>query len=204
MSVHDLLERARHAKALGQRTLAVESGLTAKDRARLLEYAKRRARMLSAAGARCVEHPNDIVTDAITDTIVGDVTWIDGVPLYVHLVGVIRSRTSALAAAALRAPHVPVDRETVGELDVAPGPDVQIAARRALRDAVAWLEPRADAEVMHLVGAYLEGARTRSEVAATTGLSVEVVTAARRRLDRLLTAMSRDAGEEELSRSGTW
>lgn len=202
-----VIDEIARAEKLRVRLLALESGLRPEVRARLLEFAKRRVRMLRAVGARCGDgDAAELVADAITDTIVGDVTWAEGVPVAVHLHGVIRSRTAATARSAVRAPHVSVsDGDHIGAVGSVDGADVEHAARQALTQVMTWLDGAgADAEVMRIVGAYREGAQTRREVAEASGLTVAQVTAARRRLDRLIVAMPADLREEDLSRSGTW
>lgn len=205
--VKEMTDKIARAEALRLRLMALEAGLMPNVRARLLEFAKRRVRMLRAVGARCCDDDAaDFVADAITDTMIGDVTWAEGVPVAVHLHGVIRSRTAAIARSATRAPHDSLDAQDEAEtLGVFDGPDVRHAAREALEDVIGWLRAEgADGEVMRIVAAYAKGARTRAEVATAASLSVEAVTAARRRLDRLVAAMPSDLRDEDLSRSGTW
>lgn len=207
MSVEKLTEKMAAAEALRLRLQALERGLTARVRARLLEFAKRRVRMLQALGVRCAaDDAAAYVHDAIADTMIGDATWTEGVPVAVHLHGLIRSRTTAAAERQRRTPHDSIpDHDDGGALGVVAGPEVRYEAREVLGRVMAWLETAgANAEVMQLVAAYRRGARTRAQVADATGMTVDEVTAARRRLDRLVAAMPGDEQRDELSRSGTW
>jgi hypothetical protein len=181
---------------------AFEREFTEETARRLLEFAARRVAMLQIAGVTvAAEEAHRLVREAISDALSERTLWRAGViPVGQHLRDVVRRRTWAQLARQRRArwavPATPP--VATGERDAAPD-----AAARARDGAPRWdaaarlhqvlgtLSDRSeeDAAVRLLVQAYCEGAVTRHEVMASTGLGADDFAMARRKLDRLLAAL---------------
>lgn len=142
--------------------------------ASVARFAARRAYYVAKLGGRTDPvYAEELVADAVADTLVGRVTWEPArCSLWQHLCGVIRSRSRHDGARAVR--HTDV-----------PGLEVPSAATLPAV-ALAWTQfaatAAADAEVHALFTAYADGAERRDLLAA--GWSPLQYAAARKRLRR--------------------
>ncbi|HEY4240582.1 MAG TPA: hypothetical protein VGM88_12250 [Kofleriaceae bacterium] len=188
---------------------AFERAATAELYARCLRYA--RARVDAFRGAAGVLVPEDLVADAIGDTLNAPETWDPAsVPLEIHVIGVIRRKTHDGYQHALRFPLVSLsptspeaERRVRAELDAAvghteitlDGPEARAAAAlRDLRELAAK-----DPGVLRLLDAYEAGATKRDEIIDLTGFSLKDYKATRQRLARLAAQLSRAHADAEVS-----
>ena len=175
---------------------AFERELTVDVARRLLELAMRRTSMLRAAGVPvATEEAKLLVQDAITETLAQVAYWQPGEdPLSLHLRGVVQRSSWARLDQARRQWEAQLEAAATHE----PSPAAEVAgqgppgASHVMRQVLAGLSSHSadDAAVRLLLEAYCAGAVTRAEVLRHTCLPEHEYVAARRRLDRLLAALS--------------
>lgn len=160
---------------------------------KLTHFAKRGVSQLARAGEPVAPDEHEqIVHDAITDTLSLMVAWDRRLKIEVHLFNVVRRRIwNGLRRAHTRA-HVPLDAlgaqhdaamvSRDGEPEASLG-RVQVTQQlyRVVRERAA-----ADSAVLSILDAYQAEEYDRRAVMARTGLVVPEYVNARRRLDRLL------------------
>lgn len=196
---------------------AFEDQLTEDSFRRVLEYGRRRVAMMKVAGVAVATDEAAVMSqDAITDTLTRVAQWEPtAVSLATHLRGVIRRRSWQRIQRARNRPHGSI--EVMG--DAGPVATASMSGERAPRppddtfggvevtaQIVALLEAATchDAGMAALVAAYIDGASTRTEVIAATGLTRAAYVNARRRLDRVLAALPdhlQEAAAETLRRT---
>lgn len=160
---------------------------------KLIQFAKRGAYKLALAGVPIASDEHEqIVHDAIADTLSFEVTWDRRVRVELHLFNVIRRRIwNALRSAQKKVRVQLEDLDTEEDAStVRHGAELEAALGRAqvTQQLYRVLRERAapDAEVLSMLDAYSAGVTDRREVMAWTGLALPEVINARRRLDRLL------------------
>lgn len=155
-------------------------------------YARKRVFTLQKAGVGVDLEADDLVNQAIVDTVQGRLTWKpDAVALSTHLCGAIRTRTFKLMTRRkAAAPEDAID-DALAEREPGADPTGELAERREVvrkvkehlfRAAIA----KDDEGVQLLLMAYEEGTEGRSAIGDATGLTPNDVTNARKRLDRLV------------------
>jgi len=206
----------RSAEAIDPRTLeAFEKQMTRTVAARAIEYGKRRAQMLRAAGCAAAEDEGEIlVNDAVADTLTGVVIWDhERQELGAHLRDVIRTRTWNQMKRARRLGHVSLDDDDSESAshgvatasmagEHAPDrPDDVVSDRDVIAKFFVALADRAagDADVLALLDPYREGVVERRDVIEGSGISAVAFVNARRRLDRMLADMPDELRAESLA-----
>ncbi|HPH64296.1 MAG TPA: hypothetical protein PLF40_01055 [Kofleriaceae bacterium] len=167
---------------------AFEAEATAPTLLLVRRYALLRGRGVARAGGRSdAAYADELVQDALSDTIAGVVCWDPSrYRLATHLIGVIRSRSRHERARSMRFRHeawsesllarMSVDSPSEREYDRAA---VAQQALHALRDAA-----RGDREVLKILDAYAAGAVDKADVLQASGLKPARYTRARKRLRR--------------------
>jgi hypothetical protein len=195
---------------------AFERELTPDVARRLLELATRRTAMLRAAGVTVAsDEAKLLVQEALTETLSRAERWDPGeATLAAHLSGVVRRRSWAKLSQArkLRALAIEVvtgGKSRDGAAAQAEAPSEPAALQPIWREGARELAQRIlaglsekgaeDAAVRLILEAYCDGAATRAQVLAASGLTVEEYAGARRRLDRLLAGMPMPALESPVS-----
>lgn len=165
-----------------------------------LAYA--RTRLAGLDGLTCGLTPTDLVHGAVVATLDGVIRWRpDRVSLCAHLcdqvkIGLRRMRRDA--ARAVQLDHLPTNDETETETrdrtmeaaglsytpDVGQSVDVRAAARSL--EAALWRRASTDQQALAFMNAIASGADDDADIAAIAGLSLSEVSAARRRLRRLV------------------
>jgi hypothetical protein len=183
------------------------------------KYARKRCRLLARCGlpieAGLHKH---LVTDAVTDTALGDVDWDpERSSLRNHLCSVVRFRTKDMLARARALPHDRICSRPDGNGE--DGWEANIAGQASccgqrstpassvmLDDLAAQVVGRLyaaagqndDDVLRRILDAYREGMSGRKPIAEHLGISLKAFDAARNRLDRLLTKLP-----DELARNAT-
>jgi len=166
-------------------------------RLQLTQFAKRGALRLAVAGEPIAgdEH-EQIVHDAITDTLYGVVAWDRRIAIELHLYNVVKRRISNRIRRARKQVHVSLDASTDEEDTLAvAGRDsvpeaslgrVQVTHQlyRTVRELVAG-----DTALLSILDAYKVEVTQRRAVMAMTGLGLPEFVNARRRLDRVLATL---------------
>ena len=160
-----------------------------------LGYTKKLMVLLANAGLPCDgARVDDLVYEAIGKTVDGTLTWDPTkVAFGTHVCGAVKSRVFKELRRAEGFRDVALD-ETRGDFAeafaVVISPESRIGIAEQLERVKAYLfeicERRDDEPVRRLLGAYLEGTVGRSELSQQTGMSVDEVTNARKRLDRMI------------------
>jgi hypothetical protein len=187
---------------------AFERELTPDVARRLLELAARRTAMLRAAGvAVASDEAKLLVQEALTETLAQVERWEPGeATLAAHLSGVVRRRSWAKLSQARKLRAMAI--EVVTGAPSSPGEPAQPGflpiwrhgARELVQRVLSGLSTGAeDAAVRLILEAYCDGAATRAQVLAASGLSVEEYASARRRLDRILAGMPAPSLESPVS-----
>jgi hypothetical protein len=163
---------------------------------KLRRFAQRGVRQLAIAGVPIASDEHEqIVHDAITDTLLLVVAWDRRVQMEMHLFNVIRWRVSnGLRRASTRAS---VSIEVVDtENDVAmvsrdSEPETSLARAQVTQRLYQVARERAagDPEMLSMLDAYYAEVSDRRAVMAWTGMTLTEVVNARRRLDRLLAGL---------------
>jgi hypothetical protein len=163
---------------------------------KLASFAQRGVRQLARAGVPIASDEHDqLVHDAITDTLSLVVGWDRRIQMEMHLYNVIRWRISnGIRRANTRGS---VSLETVDtENDVAMAsrdsePETSLARAQVTQRLYQVTRARAagDPEVLSMLDAYHAEVSERRAVMAWTGMTLPAVVNARRRLDRLLAGL---------------
>ena len=173
---------------------------TAAMRLDLREYAKRRAWGVGRAGGHVDDgYVDDLVADALADTLFGVVAWDHAVkPLYQHVEDTIRYRTRHDRKRAVRYQHKRIDAPTsAAERHVTYGM-VEASLRRDhggetaetaifAQEVLAQIRALAagDRDVLRYLDAIADGAHSRIEIMEATSMSSKAFRNARDRLGRL-------------------
>jgi DNA-directed RNA polymerase specialized sigma24 family protein len=163
---------------------------------KLSQFARRGVYQLALAGEPVASDEHEqIVHDAIADTLALVVTWDRRSKMEVHLYFVVRRRISnGLRRASKRG------RESLDVLDDdehaamphrSSEPEVALGRAQVTQRLYRALRERAagDPEVLSILDAYYAEESDRRAVVALTGMSVAVFVNARRRLDRMIAAL---------------
>jgi DNA-directed RNA polymerase specialized sigma24 family protein len=188
--------------------LEVKAALDALEPAalrRLTKFARRGVAQLALAGEPVASDEHEqIVLDAIADTMSLVVRWNRQTKAEQHLYSVILRRVSNRRRRAARRSGVSL--ETLDPDDAAlrgPGSDLEASLGRAevtqrvYRAACAWATD--DPEVLSVLDTYRAGVSERRAVMARTGLTLAAFVNARRRLDRLLAGLPAELREPALA-----
>jgi hypothetical protein len=166
---------------------AFEAEATAPTLLLVRRYALLRGRGVARAGGRSdAAYADELVQDALSDTIAGVVCWDPSrYRLATHLIGVIRSRSRHERARSMRFRHEALSESLIA-FDSEPAAisnqdraAVVQQALQALRDAA-----RGDREVLKILDAYAAGAVDKADVLQASGLKPARYTRARKRLRR--------------------
>jgi DNA-directed RNA polymerase specialized sigma24 family protein len=166
----------------------------------LRQFAKRGAQWLANAGESVASDEHEqIVHDAITDTLSLVVAWDRRLKMEAHLYYVIKRRISNGIRSAQKKVRVPLDALDTDDdaaMVVRGGAEPEEALgraevtwrlRRALRERAAG-----DLELLSILDAYDAEESDRRAVMALTGLALPEFVNARRRLDRLIAGLPDD------------
>jgi len=173
----------------------------------LKEYARRRARGVRRVGGHVDEsYTEDLVANAIADTLTGVVTW-DPIakPLYQHLEDTIKYRTRHDRHRAKRFRHQRID----APVSPVEGQSIRGLVEASLRqdqcnesaestifasEVVEQLRALAagDDDILRYLDAILAGAQSRTEIIEHTQLSIKAFRNTRLRLDRLVDQLDLD------------
>jgi hypothetical protein len=197
----------------------VERELTPTLYETLLAWSETRAiGVLSLEGLSDPLYPAILVLDAIADTLDGVRTWNpERRPLRFHLMRVVNSRLSHDLERRRRRRHLPFhESEDSGESLIEAEMSLRMDDPRSRPEgslALAELRGRVyqelrtlagdDADTLHLIATYADGAQDRAEVMAATGWTLGVFVNVRRRLNtlvRTLPAELREAATDALAR----
>lgn len=163
---------------------------------KLTLFAKRGAYALALAGEPVAPDEHEqIVHDAIADTMSLGVTWNRLIKIEAHLYNVIKRRISNGLRGAKKKVRVELDVLDTEEDAAAArrGSELEAALGRAQVTQQLYRELREraanDPEVLSMLDAYHAEVTDRREVMAWTGLTLPEVVNARRRLDRLIAGL---------------
>ncbi len=176
---------------------------------RVESYAWGRCEMLLRAG--CWSDPEELTQEAIEMTITGERAWDpDRCNLFVHLCGVISSRTSSMMKHARKFPETPIAkghdgwksaevalRDERGDGNPEPAYATAELAHQTVTTLLSMAEANNDNQVIAILEAYADEVTTRVDVAARIGIGVRKYDHARARLLRLVSQLP-----DELQRSG--
>ncbi len=160
------------------------------SRRKALAFAKQRCATLRKMGIDA-DH-NDLVQEAISDTLSGDLSWRpDACALSTHLIGVIRNRTHKLRTRR---------REFLNRAEQPDGPTAHPEARleaadvwARIRDALfARATDMGDEEVSYVLMAFDDGIHKTTAVCEQTQLTASQVKNAKRRIWRLIAELEPD------------
>lgn len=167
----------------------------------LRTYARRRARGVGRAGGHVDDgYVDDLVADALADTLFGVVAW-DHIakPLYQHAEDTIRYRTRHDRKRAVRYPHRRIDSPLSAAEQQATYGLVEASLRRDhggdtaetaifATEVVAQLRELAagDVDVLRYLDAIAGGEHSRTEIMETTKMAAKTFRNARDRLGRLV------------------
>jgi hypothetical protein len=156
-------------------------------------YARKRVYVLHQAGIGFEFDADDLVHQALSDTIEGKLTWSpEAVALSTHLHRAIQTRVWKLLNR--RQPSEPEDSIDAAVAKRDSDPTGQLVERREVARKVKEhllqaASEKNDEGVVYLLMAYEQGVEGRSALGSATGLSPAEVTNARKRLDRLVAAL---------------
>jgi hypothetical protein len=164
---------------------------------KLRQFAKRGAQRLSNAGESVASDEHEqILHDAITDTLSLVLAWDPRLKMEVHLYNVVKRRISNGIRSARKKVRVPLealDTDDDAALVVRGGdePEEALGRAEATLRLSRVLRERAvgDLELLSILDAYQAGESDRRAVMALTGLALPEFVNARRRLDRLLAGL---------------
>lgn len=160
-----------------------------------LGYTKKFMLLLGNAGLPCDgARVDDLVYDAIGKTLDGTLTWDPSkVAFGTHLCGAVKSRVFKELRRAEGFRDVAFEEARGDHAEafvVTASPESQIGIAEQLERVKGYLfeicQRRDDEPVRRLLDAYLDDVVGRSEIAERTGMSVDEVTNARKRLDRMI------------------
>ncbi len=163
---------------------AFELQATASTLLQVHRFALWRGRSVARVGGRSdAVYAEELVQDALSDTLAGVVRWDPSkLPLAVHLIAVIRSRSRHERDRTVRFCHETIKSSLAVEIDVTREFDRTAVAQQALLALRA--AARGDREVLKILDAYSAGAVEKAEVLQVTGLKPLRYIRARRRLRR--------------------
>lgn len=163
---------------------------------KLASFAKRGVRRLSLAGVPIASDEHEqIVHDAITDTLSLVVAWDRRIKMKMHLFNVIKWRVSnGLRRASTRASvslEVVDTENEVAMVSRESEPETSLGRAQVTHRLYQVARERAagDPEILSMLGAYSAEVSDRRAVMAWTGMTLPEVVNARRRLDRLLAGL---------------
>jgi hypothetical protein len=172
--------------------------LSPTTRRRLASFAQRGVRQLAHAGVSIASDEHEqLLHDAITDTLSLVVAWDRRIQMEMHLFNVIRWRVSNGLRRASRRASVSLEAIDT-ENDVAmvsrdsdSEPEASLARAQVTHRLYQVARERAagDPEVLAMLDAYYAEVSERRAVIAWTGMTLPEVVNARRRLDRLLAGL---------------
>jgi len=180
---------------------AFENQNTDDMRKRALRFARSRARFVARAGGRGDElYVSELVHDALTDTLLGVLTWDPAaVPLETHVFGTIRCRTKNDRIRALRFRHQSIDaadaggvmcevEATLASVQSAPSPESLTFSAEVLQ----LLRNLAgdDVEIHRIVDAIEAGASAPREIMSVGQMSEKAWRKARLRMARIVDQLS--------------
>jgi hypothetical protein len=173
-------------------------------RMRAKRFARSRARFVARAGGRGDDlYVAELVQDVLTDTLFGVLTWDPaGVPLQVHVLGAIRSRTKNDRIRALRFRHHSIDAMGAGDssaamcevesslaaMHSAPSPESLTFSGEVL-EHVRGLAAE-DAAILRILDAVEAGASEPCEIMSIASMSEKTYKKARLRLGRVVDQLS--------------
>jgi hypothetical protein len=170
-------------------------------RKRAQRFARSRARFVARAGGRGDDqYAEELVHDALTDTLFGVLTWDPGVvSLEVHVFGAVRCRTKNDRVRALRFRHQSIDapsaagmmcevESTLAATQSAPSPE-SLAFSAQVLDQVRELAAD-DSAILRIVDAVAQGASAPREIMSVADMSEKTWRKARLRLARLVERLS--------------
>lgn len=201
----------RRARPIDQDVKAALDKLEPAALQRLLKFARGGARALRFAGIPVAPDEHEqMLHDAITDTMALVVRWNRETKMERHLYYVILRRVSNGLRRAGKRPHVPYDVlvEANASSEAAAGSpnhetDAEVSLGRAQITQRLYRAARelavGDREVNALLDAYEARVSSRRAVMARTGLTLAEFVNARRRLDRLLAALPDELREAALA-----
>lgn len=163
----------------------IGDAVSTKELDRVRRYAQKRCRMLSRAGVRVDGLADQLVSDALADTTTRKSHWPDERPLAIHLCGLIRGRTRAMALHARRFPTVDVP-DVTAPTDIEANTIRKDAVQKLITALRALATTRSDVLVVELLSAYANETTERRDVANALGISETHYDAVRNRLDRLI------------------
>jgi carboxylesterase type B len=162
---------------------------------RLTQFARRGAHQLALAGEPIAPDEHEqILHDAITDTMSLVVTWNRHAGMELHLYNVITRRISNGLRRAAKRSRVSLEALATDEIAMASrGSEPEAALGRAQVTQRLYRVARAraagDPQMLSMLDAYRAEVSDRRAVMAWTGLTLPEVVNARRRLDRLIAGL---------------
>lgn len=180
---------------------AFEHQNTDELRKRAKRFARSRARFVARAGGRGDDfYAAELVHDALTDTLLGVLSWNpDVVSLETHVFGAIRCRTKNDRIRALRFRHCSIDASDAGgvmtELESSLSAQQAVASPESLRFSTEVLDQVRelagdDAPILRIVDAIALGASEPKEIMSLATMSEKTYKKARLRLGRLVEQLS--------------
>lgn len=180
---------------------AFEHQNTDEMRKRAKRFARSRARFVARAGGRGDDlYAGELVHDALTDTLLGVLSWNpEVVSLETHVFGAIRCRTKNDRIRALRFRHCSIDASDAGgvmtELESSLSAQQAVASPESQRFSTEVLDQvRAlagdDAPILRIVDAIALGASEPKEIMSLATMSEKTYKKARLRLGRLVEQLS--------------
>ncbi len=180
---------------------AFEHQNTDEMRKRAKRFARSRARFVARAGGRGDDlYAAELVHDALTDTLLGVLSWNpEVVSLETHVFGAIRCRTKNDRIRALRFRHCSIDASDAGgvmtELESSLSAQQAVASPESQRFSTEVLDQvRAlagdDAPILRIVDAIALGASEPKEIMSLATMSEKTYKKARLRLGRLVEQLS--------------
>lgn len=180
---------------------AFEHQNTDELRKRAKRFARSRARFVARAGGRVDElYAAELVHDALTDTLLGVLSWNPGVvSLETHVFGAIRCRTKNDRIRALRFRHCSIDASDAAgvmtELESSLSAQQAVASPESQRFSTEVLDQVRelagdDAPILRIVDAIALGASEPKEIMSLATMSEKTYKKARLRLGRLVEQLS--------------
>jgi hypothetical protein len=180
---------------------AFEHQNTDELRKRAKRFARSRARFVARAGGRVDElYAAELVHDALTDTLLGVLSWNPGVvSLETHVFGAIRCRTKNDRIRALRFRHCSIDASDAAgvmtELESSLSAQHAVASPESQRFSTEVLDQVRelagdDAPILRIVDAIALGASEPKEIMSLATMSEKTYKKARLRLGRLVEQLS--------------
>lgn len=184
---------------------AFEHQNTDELRKRAKRFARSRARFVARAGGRADDlYASELVHDALTDTLLGVLSWNpDVVSLETHVFGAIRCRTKNDRIRAIRFRHCSIDTSidasdragVMTELEASLSAQHAVASPESLRFSAEVLDQVRDlagddAPILRIVDAVALGASEPKEIMSLATMSEKTYKKARLRLGRLVEQLS--------------